>query len=102
MARIYWEGNGVEQAKYDEMTSAGFKFTKKTENIFHSYYRYFNDGDFSGWAKGMWGWQRYGRFGLELNNTGLMVQEDRITQAILHEYARYQQKGVKQSDICKV
>ena len=90
LERMYWNRQGAEQAKYNEMKDAGFQFTKKTETIFHSYYRYFNDGDFPGWARGMWGWQWYGRFGLELNKIGLEVQEQRITEAILYEYKRFQ------------
>lgn len=86
----YWESNGTEQSKYDKMVAVGWKFTKKTEAIFHSYYRYFNDGDLPGWARGMWGWQRYGQFGLELNKIGLEVQEDRVTKAIQFEYTRFE------------
>ena len=89
---MYWNHNGMEQAKYDQMMNAGFQFTKATEAIFHSYYRYFNDGDFPGWARGMWGWQKWGRYGTELNKTGLEVQEDRVTEAILREYKRFQKK----------
>ena len=92
LERMYWNSNGAEQSKYDEMVAAGFKFTKATEAIFHSYYRYFNDGDFPGWARGNWYIQRRGRWGLELNDSGLVEQEQRITDAILYEYARYQKK----------
>ena len=93
MNNLYWNKQGAEQSKYDEMVAAGFEFTQKTEAIFHSYYRYFNDGDFPGWARGCYGMQRYGRHGrLELNENGLLVQEDRITKAIQYEYARYQKK----------
>ena len=46
----YWNSNGPEQAKYDEMEAAAFKYTKATETVFRSYYRYYNDGDLPGWA----------------------------------------------------
>ena len=43
--RSYWNSNGEAQALYDEMQAAAFKYTKATEALFHSYYRYYNDGD---------------------------------------------------------
>lgn len=92
MENTYWNHNGAEQEKYEEMMAAGFIFTKKSEAVFHSYYRYFNDGDFPGWARGDWRIQRMGRWGLELNNSGLVKQEQRVTEAILHEYARFEKR----------
>lgn len=92
MLNTYWNHSGAEQAKYEEMMAAKFSFTKKTEQIFHSYYRYFNDGDFPGWARGNWRIQRYGRWGWELNEMGMEMQEQRITEAILHEYARFEKR----------
>lgn len=92
MLNTYWNNSGAEQAKYEEMVAAKFSFTKRTEQIFHSYYRYFNDGDFPGWARGNWRIQRYGRWGWELNETGMEMQEQRITEAILHEYARFEKR----------
>ena len=50
----YWNRTGTAQAHYDEMDAAGFKFTKATEAVFHSYYRYYNDGDLPGWARSRW------------------------------------------------
>ena len=95
MTGMYWEGKGAEQSKYDEMMAAGFTFTRKTETVFHSYYRYFNDGDFPGWARSDWSIQRMTRWGRELNDKGLEMQEQRVTAAVLHEYARYMKvKGV--------
>ena len=47
----YWNSNGPEQAKYDEMEAAGFKYTKATQTVFHSYYRYYNDGDLPDWGR---------------------------------------------------
>ena len=90
MARSYWNHNGAEQEKYDEMLDKAWEFTAKTKNVFHSYYRYFNDGDFPGSARGHWSIQRYGRWGLELNEDGLEMQEQRVTEAILREYKRFQ------------
>lgn len=92
MLNTYWNHSGSEQAKYEEMVAAKFSFTKRTEQIFHSYYRYFNDGDFPGWARGNWRIQRYGRWGWELNETGMEMQEQRITEAILREYARFEKR----------
>ena len=89
MKHTYWNHNGIEQQKYDEMMAAGWKFTKKTESIFRSYYRYFNDGDFPGWARGEWDLRKMGRWGLELNERGLEAQEFRVTDAITHEYERF-------------
>ena len=40
----YWNSNGPEQAKYDEMEAAAFKYTKATLAVFRAYYRYYNDG----------------------------------------------------------
>ena len=95
MRAMYWEHNGAEQTKYEEMMASNFKFTAKTNAIFHSYYRYFNDGDFPGWARGHYMFYRQGRFGIELNQRGLEVQEERVTNAILSEYKRYQKNGGK-------
>ena len=35
----YWNSNGPEQAKYDEMEAAAFKYTKATLANFRAYYR---------------------------------------------------------------
>ena len=92
MMNTYWANSGAEQAKYDEIMKAvengEFELLKKTETIFHSYYRYNNDGDFPGWARGNWRFQRWGRWGLELNEAGEEAQEKRVTEAILKEYGR--------------
>ena len=89
MENSYWDRKGIEQEKYDEMKDNGWEFTKRTKTIFHSYYRYFNDGDFPGWARGDWDLRKYGRWGWELNERGLEQQEFRVTEAILYEYKRY-------------
>lgn len=96
MKNTYWNKNGAEQQKYEELLTAvhnGWNWTKKTESIFHSYYRYFNDGDFPGWAKKDWSLRRYGRFGWELNEKGLELQEQRVTEAIISEWKRLQKKN---------
>ena len=49
--RSYWNSNGEAQALYDEMQAAAFKYTKATGALFHSYHRYYNDGDLPGWAE---------------------------------------------------
>ena len=41
----YWLGNGPERVKADEMKAAGFELTRRTEDTFHRYYRFHNDGD---------------------------------------------------------
>ena len=91
MQNTYWNNNGAEQAKYAELKKAvqsGWAYSKKTEQAFHSYYRYFNDGDFPGWARGNWKLRKMGHFGWELNDAGLEMQEQRVTEAILSEYKR--------------
>ena len=45
MKNTYWNRNGAAQAKLEEMTAAGWEFTKATQNHMHRYYRYYNDGD---------------------------------------------------------
>ena len=89
MNGTYWEGIGSEQLKYDEMRAAGWEFLKKNWAVFYSYYRYYNDGDLPGWARGRRSLLRNGRFGWELNNDGLMIQEQRVTDAVLAEYKRF-------------
>ena len=55
----YWNSNGPEQARYDEIESACFEYIKATETVFHSYYRYYNDGDLPGWARTRWDITKY-------------------------------------------
>ena len=90
----YWNSNGPEQAKYDEMEAAGFEYTKATQTVFHSYYRYYNDGDLPGWARSRWDVTRYTfRFGYQqrvLTETGEEEFERKITDRIQIEYARFQ------------
>lgn len=91
--RTYWNSNGSEQAKYDEMEAVGFKFTKATETVFHSYYRYYNDGDLPGWAWSRWDITRhswdYGYDRRVLTDAGEDELERRVTERIQIEYARF-------------
>jgi len=89
MKNMYWKHNGEEQTKYDLMLDNGWQFTQKTEKVFRSYYRYFNDGDFPGWANGDWSLVKYDRWGKVLNDKGLELQEKRVTEAIIREYKRF-------------
>ena len=89
----YWNSNGEAQALYDEMEAAGFKFTKATEAVFHSYYRFHNDGDLPGWARSRWDVTRYTfRFGYqhrELTEAGEEEFERKITERIQIEHRRF-------------
>lgn len=91
--RTYWNSNGLEQAKYDEMEAAGFKYTKATEAVFHSYYRYCNDGDLPGWARSRWDVTRYsfdyGYGHRVLTDAGEEEFEHRVTERIQIEYRRF-------------
>ena len=92
----YWNGYGPEQAKYDEMEAAAFKYTKATEAVFHSYYRYYNDGDLPGWARSRWDVTTYtsdfGYLHRILTAEGEEEFERRITERIQIEYARFQRR----------
>jgi len=89
----YWNSKGPEQAKYNEMEAAGFKYTQATLKEFHSYYRYHNDGDLPGWARKRWDLTRYrpawGHMERVLNEAGEAELERRITERIQIEYARF-------------
>ena len=89
----YWNSNGEAQALYDEMEAAGFKFTKATEAVFHSYYRFHNDGDLPGWARSRWEYTKTVFFagGLErtLNHAGEEEFERRVTERIQIEHRRF-------------
>ena len=92
--RSYWNSNGEAQALYDEMQAAAFKYTKATGALFHSYYRYYNDGDLPGWARSRWDVTRYTfRFGYQqrvLTEAGEEEFERKITERIQIEYSRFQ------------
>ena len=89
MENRYWDGTGLLQAEYDEMENAGHEYTKETERLFHSYYRYFNDGDLPGWARSRWDLTQQGRWGRELNSRGEEEFERRVTARIEIEYRRF-------------
>lgn len=103
----YWNRTGAEQAKYDEMCEAGFDdcFTQKSLNDMHRYYRYYNDGDLPGWARGKYEWTKYNpnHYGgwtrysgaWELNEAGEEELERRATETINREYARYLKQTAK-------
>lgn len=89
----YWSGKGQEQEKYNELVKAGFEFTQKTNNVFRSYYKYYNDGDLPMWAKQC---RKYTQqvavsyyYRRELNEIGSQMLEDRVTAAIVSEYKRF-------------
>jgi len=93
MNNTYWNHNGELQSEYNEMLKAEhegrFTFTKKSLGVFHTYYRYFNDGDLPGWARGDWRLTTYGRWGRELNDAGEEELERRATERIAAEWKRY-------------
>ena len=94
MTKRYWEHTGLYQAEYDRMEEAGHEYTKASESAFHSYYRYYNDGDLPGWARSRWDLTRdtyrYGYWHRELNEAGEEEQERRISERIQIEYRRFQ------------
>ena len=87
----YWNRTGTAQAHYDEMDAAGFKFTKATEAVFHSYYRYYNDGDLPGWARSRWDITRHSfTYSYRvLTDAGEEEFERRVTERIQIENARF-------------
>lgn len=93
MTNTYWNRSGELQSEYDRMRKAEdegtFTFTKTSLNIFHRYYRYYNDGDLPGWARGKWELTRYGRWGLELNEKGEQELERRVTERLAAEWKRF-------------
>ena len=93
MENSYWNRKGAAQAHYDEMEAAGFEYTQATNRSMHSYYRYYNDGDLPGWARGRLDLTRniyrYRCWHRELNEAGEEEQERRITERIEFEYARF-------------
>ena len=90
----YWNGNGEMQKEYNLMLEAEengtFAFTKASRNLFHSYYRYYNDGDLPGWARDRWDLTRMGRWGRELNEAGEAFFEEKVTDRLLAELTRYE------------
>ena len=97
----YWNSNGPEQAKTDEMDAADFEYTQRTKDIFHSYYRYYNDGDLPGWARSRWDITRYklepGWTRRVLTKAGEEEFEQRIPDRIQFEYRRFLKQRAKAS-----
>lgn len=93
----YWNNNGELQNEYNQMLKAEengtFSFTKAAEKLFHSYYRYYNDGDLPGWARSRWDLTRMGRWGRELNEAGEAFLEEKVTDRLLAEWTRYLKKN---------
>ena len=89
----YWNSNGAAQALYDEMEAAAFKYTKASQLLFHSYYRYYNDGDLPGWARSRWDLTRhsyeYGYSHRVLTEAGEEEFERRLTERIQIEHRRF-------------
>ncbi len=87
----YWLANGPEQAKFDEMEAAGFKFTQRTEDTFRSYYRFHNDGDAPSHIRSLMRNLRGDRL---RNHPDYLAHcthlEERITERIQIEYRRFQ------------
>ena len=94
---MYWMNEGKEQAKYDEMVTAGWEFSKKTEAVFHSYYRYYNDGDAP--ARIRWLKQMLGPYGSQ-DNSEIRTYEARLeakaTERIEIEYRRFRKAQAAQ------
>ena len=93
MENRYWNRTGAAQAHYNEMQAAGFQYTQASESMFHSYYRYYNDGDLPGWARSRRDVTRhtfkYGYWHRELTEAGEEEQERRVTERIEIEYRRF-------------
>ena len=90
----YWNSKGEEQAKYDEMQAADFPYTQASKSLFHSYYRYYNDGDLPGWARTRWDITKYtfdyGYRQRVLTAAGEQEFERRVAERIQIEYRRFQ------------
>lgn len=90
----YWNSKGEEQAKYAEMQAADFPYTQASKSLFHSYYRYYNDGDLPGWARTRRDITKYtldyGYRQRVLTAVGEEEFERRVTERIRIEYRRFQ------------
>lgn len=100
MLNAYWNRNGEEQAKYNELEQSGWlddMITKDSANKFHRYYRYYNDGDLPGFARSRYELKEYDwRFNSwKLNSAGEQELENRVTEAILKEYKRFKAAQAK-------
>ena len=90
MENRYWNRTGLLQTEYDEMEEADF------EQLAHSYYRYYNDGDLPGWARSRWDITRhtnaFGYWHRELTTAGEDEFERRLSARIEIEYRRFKRK----------
>ncbi len=94
MENRYWSSTGAQQEHHDQMEAAGHEYTQATERVFHSYYRYYNDGDLPGWARSRWDVTKYtndyGYYHRVLTTEGEDEFELRVTERIEIEYRRFQ------------
>lgn len=91
----YWNSKGEQQEKYTEMCKAGWidwGTTKASQADMHRYYRYYNDGDLPGWARGRWDLKVWSPLYHQwiLNTKGEQELENRATEIVLKEYKRFQ------------
>ena len=96
MSNTYWGRKGELQKEYNIMLSADekgeFSFTKKSLSVFHSYYRYYNDGDLPGWARGNRKLTAYDKsypWNTRLNADGEAELERRATDRIAQEWKHF-------------
>ena len=88
--KSYWNRQGPQQAKYDEMQDAGWEFNPTTIDTFHRYYRFHNDGDATPRIRRLetlLGWR-----GLQNHPEYIAYcqrMEERVTQRIEVEYRRF-------------
>ena len=86
----YWNRQGAAQAKYDEMEDAGWEYNRTTEETFHRYYRFYNDGDATPRIRSLlWNtrWDAL-KFNSEYNDYCRRLEE-RVTKRIEIEYRRF-------------
>lgn len=93
----FWHGNAELNGIYNQLEDAektgDFKMSKASRDVMHRYYRYYNDGDLPGWARGQFNefnqwnkkWNR-----IELSPRGEMELERQANRAVVVEYNRYQ------------
>lgn len=96
----FWDGNAELNSIYEQLQKAkDFSFTQAHKNLFHTYYRYYNDGDLPGWAKGTFNEFSKGEYNkswgyyTKLSEQGELEFERRINAAIVNEYLRYKKKN---------
>ena len=103
----FWDKDNELSELYEQMRNdKNFEFSKASQNVFHQYYRYYNDGDLPGFAK------RYEngyskdvsrrekdykgnykmRWYRELNEAGELELERKANQAVIKELKRYRKR----------